>query len=175
MQVPSTFNVVPDNTSILQPTKFTFVIPDLPFAKYFCQTATLPGVSTNPVGIDTPFSMTYYHGDKLTYDSFSINAIVDEELRVWEETYNWLVSLTKPESWSQYAKYSLSAKSPRELYYDGILTINTNANNPNIRIKFKNCHPVSLGAIQFNSSDNADTIPTADITFRYDRFDIERL
>jgi hypothetical protein len=175
MAVSSTINIVPDNTSILQPTKFTFIIPDLPFAKYFCQSATLPGVSTSPVNIETPFSAIYYHGDKLVYDAFSINAIVDEELRVWEETYNWLTSLTKPEKWSQYAKFEKSSKAPRNLYYDGILTINTNANNPNLRVKFRNCHPVSLGAIQFSTSDNAGTIPTADITFRYDSFEIERL
>ena len=168
-------NIVPENTSILQPTKFTFVIPDLPFARYFCQTVSLPGVSTSPVGIETPFSTTYYHGDKLVYDTFSINAIVDEELRVWEETYTWLTSLTKPERWAQYAKTEPSPKAPRDLYYDGVLTINTNANNPNIRVKFRNCHPISLGSIQFNTAETADTIPTADITFRYDRFEIERI
>lgn len=175
MALSTTINITPDNTSILQPTKFTFIIPDLPFAKYFCQTAVVPGVSTSPVAVETPFSSTYYHGDKLVYDTFSINAIIDEELRVWEETYNWLVSLTKPEKWSQYAKFEGSSKAPRELYYDGILTINTNSNNPNLRIKFFNCHPVSLGSIQFSTAENADTIPTADITFRYDRFEIDRL
>lgn len=171
----SIINVTPDNISILQSTKFTFVIPDLPFARYFCQTVSLPGVSTNAVQVDTPFSSTYRHGDTLVYDTFSINAIIDEDLRVWEETYNWLVSLTKPEKWSQYAKYEKTAKARRDLYYDGILTINSNSNNPRIRIKFGYCHPVSLGSIQFSTSESADVIPTADITFRYDNFVIERL
>lgn len=166
----SIFMTTPQNTSILQTTKYTFIIPELPFARYFCQTVSLPGVSTSEVPVSTPFVTTYRHGDTLVYDAFSIQAIVDEDLRVWEETHNWLVALTKPVSFRQYA-----TNIGREKYYDGILTINTNANNPNIRIKFKNVHPTSIGGINFNTSDNAETTPTADINFRYDYFEIERI
>lgn len=171
----SIINTTPTNTSLLQSTKFSFVIPDLPFAKYFCQSINLPGVSTNPVSVETPFSNTFRHGDKLYYDVFSINAMVDEDFRVWEETYNWLVALTFPEKFSQYARYNKTGKSKKELYYDGILTMNTNANNPNIRVKFTNCHPISLGGIQFSVMDNSNIIPTADVTFRYDMFSFERI
>lgn len=173
MSIESTLTKIPDNTSILQTTKYTFIIPDLPFARYFCQTVNLPGVSTSAVTVPTPFSETYRHGDKLVYEEFSINAIVDEDLRVWEETYNWLTSITFPERFSQYRKRNNAQKS--EIYYDGLLTINTNANIPNIRVKFFNCHPVTLGSIQFSTAENAQTIPTADVTFRYDRFVIERI
>ena len=172
MTAESTVSKTPENTSILQSTKFTFLIPELPFARYFCQTVSLPGVSTSEVIVSSPFSNTYRHGDKLNYDVFSINAIVDEDLRVWEETYKWLVALTKPTKFGEYGKTSFG---DGRLYFDGILTINTNANNPNLRIKFKNCHPTSLGAINFNTSENAETIPTADINFRYDQFEIVRL
>jgi hypothetical protein len=172
MSNESMISKTPENTSILQSTKFTFLIPELPFARYFCQTVSLPGVSTTEVAVSSPFSNTYRHGDKLNYDVFSINAIVDEDLRVWEETYKWLVALTKPTKFSEYARTSFG---DGRLYFDGVLTINTNANNPNLRIKFKNCHPTSLGAINFNTAENAETIPTADINFRYDQFEIVRL
>jgi hypothetical protein len=163
---------LPDNTSILQSTKFTFLFPNLPFARYFCQTVSLPGVGTSEVPVSSPFANMYRHGDKLVYDAFEINAIIDEDMRVWEETYNWLRALTKPTKFTEYGKYK---NSRGELYHDAILTINTNANRPNIRIKFHNCHPTTLGSIQFNTADNADTIPTADITFRYDYFEIDRI
>lgn len=170
MTTNSVITKTPENTSILQTTKFTFVIPELTFARYFCQTITLPGVSTTAMTVSIPFSTTYRHGGSLDYEPFSINAIVDEDLRVWEETHNWLTSLTSPVTFRQYA-----TNVNRQKYYDGVLTINTNANNPNIRVKFKNVHPTSLGNIQFNTSDNAETTPTADIAFRYDWFEIERL
>ena len=172
MSIESALSKIPENTSILQTTKFTFIIPELPFARYFCQTVSLPGVSTSAVMVETPFSATYRHGDKLVFEPFTINAIVDEDLKVWEETFGWLTSMTKPTNFREYSK---RAGVPFNIYYDGLLTINTNANNPNIRIKFRNVHPTSLGSIQFNTSENAETIPTADISFRYDYFEIERV
>ena len=63
---------IPDNTSFLQTTKFSFVIPNLPFAKYFCQTVTLPSITTSEALVSTPFSDTYRHGDKLTFDPLTI-------------------------------------------------------------------------------------------------------
>ena len=169
MTATSVLTQIPDNTSFLQTTKFTFVIPNLPFAKYFCQTVTMPGVSTTEALVPTPLSDTFRTGDKLNYDPLTITFLIDEDLRVWEESYQWLVSLTKPVQFGQYRQ-----KFP-EKYYDAILTINTNANNPNLRFKFRNCHPVTLGSIQFATTDNADVTPVADLTFRYDYFEIERL
>jgi hypothetical protein len=162
----------PENTSLLQATKYTFIIPDMPFLKYFCQTVALPTVSTSEVAIPTPFSTTYRHGDKLVYEGLTLTALVDEDLRIWEESYKWLRGLTRPAEYAQYIK----AKDPKApLYFDGYLTINTNSNNPNMRIKFHNCHPTSLSGINFDTKVDADTIPTCDITFRYDLFEIERL
>lgn len=164
----------PENTSILQLTKFTFIIPDKPFLKYFCQTVQIPSVSTTEIEVPTPFSATYRHGEKLRYDPLTITALMDEDLRVWDETYGWLKSLTRPTSFDEYPR-----KTKRDittpLYFDGFLTVNTNANNPNLRIKFRNCHPTSIGIVNFDTKVDADSIPTADFTFRYDYFEIERL
>ena len=169
MAIDTSLIQIPDNTSFLQTTKFTFVIPNLPFAKYFCQTVNFPGVTTSEALVSTPFSDTYRHGDKLTFDPLTITFLIDEDLRVWEETYIWLCTLTNPRQFKEFAPKF------REKYYDGILTINNNANLPNLRIKFRNCHPTSLGAIQFSTMDTADITPVCDLTFRYDIFDIERI
>jgi hypothetical protein len=173
MALESFASNTPQNSSILQLTRFTFIIPDKPYLKYFCQTVSIPTVSTTEVTVPTPFSNTYRHGDKLQYEALSITAIVDEDMRIWEETYNWISSLTRPESFEQYPRKSLQDKTP--LYFDGYLTVNTNANNPNIRFKFHNCHPVSLGGIDFDTKTDADNIPTCTIQFRYDLFEVERL
>ena len=173
MALESFASNTPQNSSILQLTRFTFIIPDKPYLKYFCQTVSIPTVSTTEVTVPTPFSNTYRHGDKLQYEALSITAIVDEDMRIWEETYSWLSSLTRPESFEQYPRKSLQDKTP--LYFDGYLTVNTNANNPNIRFKFHNCHPVSLGGIDFDTKTDADNIPTCTIQFRYDIFEVERL
>lgn len=172
MTTQSLLTKVPENTSFLQSNRFTFAFPTLPFLKYFCQTVTLPSVTTSPVSISNPFSDTYRHGDKLVYDQLNVTAIVDEDLRVWEETYNWIQSLTKPEQFKQYIRYFNKKADP---YHDGVLTVNTNANRPNMRFTFLRCHPVGIGSLNFNTTENAQTILTLDITFRYDRYEIQRL
>lgn len=163
----------PDNTSLLQSTKFTFIIPDKPFLKYFCQTANLPSISTDEIAVPNQHTAIYVHGEKMNYEPLVITALMDEDLRVWEETHNWLRSLVRPQDRWQYPRKYM--KDPQPLYFDGFLTINTNANNPNMRIKFVNCHPTSIGLVSFDTKVNADTIPTADFTFRYDYYYVERL
>ena len=174
MSIESFASNTPENTSILQSTKFTFLIPDKPFLKYFCQTVSVPSISLSEIAVPTPFSTTYRHGDKMNFEPLIITALMDEDLRVWEETYNWMKSLGRPQSFDQYPRKTVrDTKTP--LYFDGYLTINTNANSPNIRVKFHNCHPTSIGMINFDTKVDADVIPTADFTFRYDLFEIERL
>lgn len=172
MSNASVINTMPENTSILQSAKFTLIFPTLPFLRYFSQTATIPSVSTAGIPVPTPFSDTYRHGTQMTFEDFTINAIVDEDLRVWEETFNWIKSLTRPKDFTQYARY---LNSQNTLYHDAVLTVNTNANNPNMRFKLFNCHPTSIGAIAFNTADTADTIPTLDVTFRYDYYELDRV
>jgi hypothetical protein len=163
---------IPENTSFLQGNKFTFEFPTLPFLRYFCQTGNLPGVQTNAVTVETPFSATYRHGDKLIYDTLEIIAIVDEDLKIWEESYGWLKALTFPNEFREYWK---NTNGKYTAYHDGILTINTNANEPNIRIKFLNCHPVSISGINFDTKLTADATITCTISFRYDTFSIDRI
>ena len=174
MALESFASNIPENTSILQTTKFTFLFPDMPFLKYFSQTIILPSVSTSEVTVPTPFSNTYRHGDKLNFEVFTITALMDEDLRLWEETYKWLKGLTRPKEYEEYLKKTYKSTSDK-LYLDGHLTINTNANRPNLKIKFYNCHPTSLGSINFDTKVDADTIPVCDITFRYDYYEIERI
>lgn len=172
MTTESFLTTIPQNTNFLQSTKYTFVIPNLPFARYFCQSINLPGVVSNEVEVPTPFSNTYRHPTKMSFEPFSITFLIDEDIKVWEETYKWIVSLTRPESNKQYVKYRDSEASP---YQDGVLTLNTNANIPNLRVKFKNVFPISLSGIQFGTTTSAETTPTADLTFRYDLFEFQRL
>lgn len=173
MAIESFASNTPQNSSILQLTRFTFIIPDKPYLKYFCQTVSIPSVSINPVTVPTPLTNTYRHGDKMEFDALTITAIVDEDMRIWQETYDWMKGLANPVTTDQYLRKNLQDRSP--LYFDGFLTVNTNANNPNIRFKFLNCHPISLGGIDFDTKTDADNIPTCTIQFRYDIFEVERI
>jgi hypothetical protein len=134
----------------------------------------IPGISTNEVTIPTPFSETYRHGDKIVFEPLVVNILVDEDLRAWEETHNWLISLTFPRRFEEYAT-NQSKPQFKDKYYDSILTVNTNSNLSNMRLKFRNCHPTSLTGLQFSTNDSELENITAAVTFRYDYYDIERL
>jgi hypothetical protein len=166
---------IPENTSFLQGTRFSFVFPTLPFLRYFGVATGLPGVSTSSVLVETPFSATHRHGDKLIYEPLKVTAIVDEDVRTWEETYNWLLALTFPESFKQYYHYNDKSRKTTA-YHDGTLTFNNNANIPNVRVLFIDCHPISLSGISLDTrSVDSSAMLTCDIVFRYDRFELTRL
>jgi hypothetical protein len=173
MSNQSVLNLIPENTSLMQTARYTFAFPTLPFLTYFMQTTTIPGVSTGAIKVENPFSATYRHGDKLVFEPLAVTALLDEDMRVWEETFNWLKALTFPNKFEEYQRF----KNPNgSLYHDAILTVNTNSNIPNIRYKFTHCHPVVLSNVQLNTTLNADDyVMTAEITFRYDQFYMERL
>lgn len=172
MTLQTTVGKIPENSSLLQATKYTFVIPELPFARYFCQTINLPDVSTSAVEVPTPFSAIKRHGDTLRWSDLSMSVLVDEELRVWEETLEWLKSLTKP---TRYEEYGKRRSIKFEKYYDGILTINTNANVPQMYIKFFNVHPTMLGQLIFDTTTSAEQTITVDMSFSYDYFEVQRI
>jgi len=163
---------IPENTSFLQPTKFSFVFPTLAFLVYYCQTVNLPAVTTQGVKVESPFAPMYRHGDTLVYEPLTVTVLLDEDMRVWEESHNWILALTKPENFQQYLRIDAGKTVP---YHDGVLTVMTNANIPNIRYTFRHCHPVSIGEVRFSETENANTIMTLDITFRYDTYNISRL
>ena len=165
----SMISTIPDNGNFLQVSKFTFLIPGLSFARYFCQNVIMPGVSTSAPVQPTPFSEIYRPGDKLIYDPITITFYLDEDMRTWEETYIWLITLTQPFRFQQYASRFT------ERSYDGVLETTKNSNLPNLRFKFHNLHPTSISSIQFDVTQTADFTPTADITFQFDTFEIERI
>jgi len=161
----------PSNLSLLQDNKYKFVIPNLPFAIYFCQSVNLPGVTTSSAEMATPFHIQKRHGDRLMYEPLVITAQVDEDLRVWEETYNWLMSITTPLGFDQYKTNIRTG----EIYNDGILEFHRNSNLTNLRIKFNECCITGMGPLQMSTQKDRPDILVVDITLDYDTFEVERL
>lgn len=180
----------PNNVDLLQSTKFRITFDRLPGMTYFCQTANLPGVSLTEVPKPTPFADMYLPGEKLMYDTLNITFLVDEDLRAWTQIHDWMRGITFPLDFEEYfelqrqnAITSLGQKlviSGNNVSYGGqyteaIMTIFTNKNNPNFRVKFVDLFPVSLSTIIFNTGDSADNVVTADATFRFTYYNYERI
>jgi hypothetical protein len=173
----------PANFDLLQSTKFRVTFERLQGLTYFCQSANLPGVSLTEIPVPTPFVDLYVPGEKLVYDTFNLTFLVDEDLRTWTEIHDWIRGLTFPTDFKEYvdlAKQSNGANLRRTLnskpqYSDASMSIYTNKNNVNFRIKLYEVFPTSLSTIIFNTGDTAENIVTADATFRFSYYDYERI
>jgi hypothetical protein len=178
----------PNNVDLLQSTKFRITFDRLPGMTYFCQTANLPGISLTEIPKPTPFVEMYLPGEKLTYDTLNITFLVDEDLRAWTQIHDWMRGITFPLDFEEYLnlqkqnsvnnlgqQFLKNGQLSGGQYTDATMTIFTNKNNPNFRVKFVGLFPVSLSTIIFNTGDSADNVVTADATFRFTYYNYERV
>ena len=157
----------PQNTNLLQPTKFLLVFSRIPNVQYFCQTVNVPGVVLGEVVRETPFLDMYSPGTKLKYDPFDIDFIVDEELQSWKDLYKWFISIADPDGFEQ--RDGVITKQSQHLS-DATLTILSSLNNPILRIDFRNIFPLTMSDLTFDTKESADTIMACKATFRYESY-----
>jgi len=163
----------PTNTSFLSPIGFKFQLNNFPAVNYFCQSASLPGISIGSISVPTPLKSIDIAGDEVTFEELTIKFIVDENMKNWLSIYDWIIGLGFPTEEGQ-AKYRKLEKDS-ELTTDATLTVLTSNMNPQINFHFKNCFPLSLSSIAFDSGGTDIDYVTADVGFRYDVYTVENL
>jgi hypothetical protein len=176
------FSISPTNQNLAQVTKFQLHFDRLPYMTFFCTSATMPGLSLDPITRSNLFIELFSPGDKLHYDTLDIKFLVDEDYKSWQGVHDWIRGMTFPKEFQEYKnlqtqKRVQSSLKPDEFaqFSDATLTVYTNKNNPHIKIKFVDCFPISLTGITFNTELNADTIIDASSSFKFSYYDIERL
>lgn len=161
----------PTNQNLLQSTRFLFTVPNMPFSNYWCQSVMIPSVTITPA-LQTAMGRADIKraGDKLVYDPLSMQLYVDEDLRQWEEAYNWMVALTSPQGFAQYG-----LNSRQELYRNCTLTILNNSNIPTIRYTFYKAFPTSIGQVQLDTTAGPEMVLIFDYNIEYDYYTLDRL
>lgn len=154
----------------LSPMEFRFVIKRLPYVSFFTQSVSLPGVTINPVERGTPFKSLYITGDRLLYDQFTVNFRINENMDNYLEIYNWMVGLSFPDNFDQFANLDSSQDG---LYSDASLLVMSSGKNPNIMYKFKDIFPINLSNIDMNTTSQDIDYVTASVTFQINSYDIE--
>lgn len=153
----------------LSAVEFKFVIDRLPNVEFYVQRANVPGISSGFSTTTTPFKNIYGPGDKLEYDDLTVDVVVDENMSSYIESWNWLSSLTRPEGFDGYA----NIQNGDGIYSDATLFILSNSKNPNIKIKFKDLFPISVGQIDLDTTAGDIDPPIATLTFKYLSYNIE--
>jgi len=153
----------PKNTNLLQPTKYSVSFPEISDTIYFCQKVNLPGVQVTELPQVTPNLDLFVPGTKMTYGTFDIEFLVNEDLSAWLYIHDWIRGITTDQQYRT---------KPR---CQAILTVYSNQNNPKFRIKFMDIFPLSLGDIEFDTTLSADDHLSSTASFRFNYFDIERI
>ena len=166
------------NTNFLSPIEFKFVLKRLPNVQFFVKSATIPGIQSGSTERNTPFKNIYEPGDRLAYDEFTISIICDEDMVAFREVSDWLVAVTSPDNFAQYAGLNpptvgKSSADKSEVKSDGSLVILNSNKNANVTIKFSDMFPTAVGSIQLDTSGTDLTPPTFEITFKYNNYTIE--
>jgi hypothetical protein len=156
----------PENTNFLQPTKYVLTFPEVPDMIYFCQKANIPGVSLGQALQETPNLDLFHSGTKISYNTFDVTFLVNEDLSAWTTIYNWMKDLSSVEA--SYAKRKEGKKQ-------AVLTVMSNQNNPKLRVKLMDLFPLSLSDLEFDTTLSAEEHITATVSFRYDWFELEQV
>tara|TARA_X000001382_G_C3064316_1_gene145341 strand:- start:9 stop:542 length:534 start_codon:yes stop_codon:yes gene_type:complete len=170
------------NVNFLSPIEFKLVLKRLANVEFFVKSANIPGISSGTTEIPTPFKNVFQHGDKLAYEEFTVSVICDENMVAFKEISDWLVAVTSPENFAQYAglnpdTYGAGGETVNNqgdgVTSDGSLIILNSNKNANVTVKFSDMFPISIGSIQLDTSGTDLTPPTFEITFKYNGYTIE--
>lgn len=171
----------PSNPNFLQPNKFQLNFSRLPNVQFFAQSISVPGLSMSEALQTTPFVDLFVPGEKAIYDLLNVTFIVDESLSSWVEIHDWIRGMTFPEDFSEYrnlknlSKHTSAKYTKLPQYSDCTITLLTSSNNPNIVFKYYDVFPTTLSTFIMSAQQSPDEIVTADATFRYSYFDIEKI
>ena len=166
----------------MSPIEFKLVLDRLPNVVFFVKSATIPGISAGSTDRPTPFKTLHEPGDKLQYDDLTVSIICDENMEAFREVSDWLVALTYPDSFTQYAELgarpvgsggSVPNANGDGVKSDGSLIILNSNKNANVTVKFKDMFPTNVGSINLDTSGTDVTPPVFDITFKYNGYTIE--
>jgi len=160
----------PPTDNYLLNTSFRFMLNRTPNMTWFCQRVAIPALSFGQMEQPTPFgSRLPVVGTQYDFEDLTIDFIIDEEMKTWIEIYDWMTNLSNPNGDN---KEHIPFE---EQTSDAELLILSSAYNPKYSVSFKNIFPVSLGAVQFDST-TAETEPVVSTaTFKYRFYEIETI
>ena len=169
------------NRNFLSPIGFKLKINKCPKVDFLSVGANLPGVTLGTAIQPTYLKDIDLPGDKLVYEDFIVNFIVDENLENYAQIYNWLKGLGFPESQKQFVELkkddpyfdvTSDKENPYAIYSDASLQILNSNYRPQAYVKLKDVFPVSLTSLQFNANDTDVNYFTATVTFKYRIFEL---
>lgn len=155
------------NVNFLSPIGFQFGLVKLPDIGFKTQRCNIPGISMGNPMLETPFVGVPEPGDKIDFEPFMIDFMIDESMANYLSVWEWLIGLGFPNNWEEFID-----GPNRNLIHtsDGFLQILGSDNKIVKTVTFKDMFPINLTAVTFQSVDSDVNYLQATATFRYTSF-----
>ena len=166
------------NRNFLSPIGFLFILDKAQKVSFLCQKAEIPTVSLGNVNIPTRGLVPIPVEGNMVYNDFSVEFIVDEDLRNYMQIHNWMRALGTPQDFEERKIWRESnqdspTQDPR--FSDATLQVLNNSNNANFDVIFKDLFPTSLSTLDFDVTGSDNDYFTATATFKYTLYEIRNV
>jgi len=163
------------NRNFLSPIGFLFLLDKARKVSFLCQKAEIPTVQLGQVEIPTRGMVPIPVEGNMRYSEFTMEFIVDEDLRNYMQIHNWMRALGTPQEFKERKVWKDKfAESPSEdpRFSDATLQVLNNNNIANFDVVFKDMFPVSLSSLPFDVTGGDNDYFTSTATFRYTLYEI---
>ena len=153
----------PQNRNFLTPVGFKLDLELFAGVDFFCQSASIPEISMSFAQVPTPYRNIPIAGSGgVDFGDLQVRFIIDEDLVNYTSVHNWI------------RKFGLSdgRADEKDQYSRALLHVLSSHNNTNHIVEFTNLFPVSLTGVPFDASITDIEYLTADVTFKYEKYDI---
>ena len=153
----------PQNRNFLTPVGFKLDLELFAGVDFFCQSASIPEISMSFAQVPTPYRNIPIAGSGgVDFGDLQVWFIIDEDLVNYTAVHNWI------------RKFGLSdgRADEKDQYSRALLHVLSSHNNTNHIVEFTNLFPVSLTGVPFDASITDIEYLTADVTFKYEKYNI---
>ena len=168
----------PNELDYLRPNAFKFQIHNIPNVSYFCQAANIPEINLPPAQQPTPLVDIPHPGDKLEFGVLMIRFLIQEDMKNYQELYDWLIGLGFPENHKQYEAYGKTQEyrfpdidptkqSALGQFSDASLFLLDSNNNLQTEFQFRDAFPISLQGLDFEIASGQTDYMVGVAMFRY--------
>jgi len=184
-QPPEQHYVSIENRNFLSPVGFKFSVNKMRGVDFFCQSASIPGISMGSADTGTRFNKLRHPGDELMYEDLYVKFLVDENLKNYYQVHDWMREITTPYSSREFKfkrdrlesinkrteDYAQLKYNPDQWKCDCSLFILSSNYQPVSEFVFRDAFPISLTTINFDSSVSDVQYFTAEVILRYNYYD----
>ncbi len=164
------------SNNYLSPIGFVLIIEKSKKVSYLCQRATIPTFNVGSIDVFNQGRVPIPVIGNATFDNFTVDFIVDENLENYMEIHNWMRSISGAIDDSDYFdwKSDYNDKEPRPTVSAGTLQVLNNNNLNNFDVVFKDMFPVTLSALPFDVTQTDNEFFTASVTFQYSYYEFRK-